>query len=1044
MIKSIFSKRMLLIIVAFLTLGTIEAQIVVTGKVTESETGETLPGVNIIVVGTLNGTVTDTDGNFNLTVNKENPSLRFSYLGYTSIDVPVGDQRILSVSLEQDLAELDEVVVVGYGTTRRRDIISAQTSVKGEELAQGNPTSIQDALAGKAAGVQISQGAGGPGGGFNVLIRGGSSITAGNDPLYVLDGIPILINNSDPSSNPLADISPNNIESIEILKDASATAIYGAKGANGVIIINTKKGSLEPKFSLNHSTSYSKMTNVPQVLQPDEYAEFMMNKYFNDLITQGPTVRGSYEYWKNVIDSSKVGTIWIDEITQPSFSNNTNFSFSGGGTNNSKYSLSAGYLNDQGILIGSHFKRINIDASIAQGFKRGTIGATLRVSDSDKKGFYEQRDGSIPFYQSGGEANVVKRALQTNPFLPRDFNLAELDEGDGTSSWNGDNLITYINEVEIFSTGRRILANVYLNYELVNNLKFYSSYGMNALNTNNGQYFPSTVQAGRSKNGTSSQWGSNYIGWVYLASLNYSNDFGEHHFDALAAFEALGNENKFMSVRVDQFSNEILGNNSWNSAVGTYTPNKATSSDGMLSYFGRLQYSYQNKYLFTTTFRADGSSKFGKSNKWGYFPSVALGWIVSDEDFMNAIPSINNLKIRASYGITGNSQIPAYFSLARISGGNFWENYVFDGNKAIGYRIIGLANPELKWEKTAQYNVGFDLSMFKNRIQLVGEYYYKLTSDLLLSKPMPLYSGLPEAVVNSGSISNEGIEFTLTTFNVSKSNFSWNTSLTFTRNNTIILELGGIDNEEFYTSLMNYQVKNDIVLREGESIGTFYGYVQDGLYNNSVEAANSSDPDIYTPNPGYGKVLDVNQDGRITTADRVIIGNTTPEFTGGISNSVRYKNLDLTVYFRYSYGNDIINGNIAYIDRAGMHNWNTLKPIANNVWFPNNPQGNTTGTIPEGTWGTIMRSDYVEDGSYLNCEYINLGYSLSNGISNYIDKLRLYVGVRNPFIFTRYSWFNPDVNTRNASLNIARIGPGIDVGTYPRTLTYTAGITLDF
>ncbi|TRX70389.1 TonB-dependent receptor [Carboxylicivirga sp. M1479] len=998
----------------------------VSGKVIDHENEEPIPGVSIIIEGTTTGTITDINGDYSIKVDDVESKLVFSFIGFKDQTVVVGNQILINISLKSDMTDLDEVVVVGYGTMKKRDLTGAVASVKGSSMEKGSPLTMQSALAGRAAGVQITQTDNSPGAGVKVLIRGGSTLTGGNEPLYVIDGFPILPDDSNPNQNPLADLNPNDIESMEILKDASSTAIYGAQGANGVIIITTKLGKAgKPSIDVNYSYGLSEMTNVPNILTPDEYLDWQIEK---GPITQFYDPNVYTEAWQEIKDSGQKGSVWIDRITRQAETHRADISFSGG-DEGMKYRLSGSYLGQEGVLVNSDFNRFNFNANLEQKIgKKIRIGATMKYSMTQANGMVNSWD----------ESSVTKTALQLNPFMPDDFDINDFPDDDETYTWNNENVLTYMNEVDLSTGTERMIGNMFFEYKIMNGLNFYTSYGLNSFNDNYEEFFPSSVRRGNNVGGFANFRNRKMLSTSYQARLNFNKSVKRHYFNATAVFEANTFEQVDKRFGAQGFEEESRGKYDLSSATTAYFPSNIYSDNSMLSYLGRFGYSYNGRYLLTASFRADGSSKFGKNNKWGYFPSAALGWLASEEEFIKNLNTFDLLKFRLSYGVTGNNQIPTYQSLARLT----TEKYIFNDGLYVGMVPGSIANPDLKWETTQQYNVGLDLGFFKNRLLVTAEAYYKETNDLLLEVQLPTTSGFTNALQNIGAISNKGFELAINTVNIDKGHFKWSSALTFSMNRSEVLDLGE-KKEMFFTRNFYHKVRDEVIVRVGEPVGRFYGYVEDEVLNSENEIANSPRMQNLENIVGQVKLKDVNGDGVVNANDKVLIANTTPDFIGGLNNEFNYKNFDLSFFLRWSYGNDVINGNVTFLDRVGVGNWNTLQGYADNAFSPLNPKGTVHGSVPD-TYSTLMRSSYVEDGSFLKCDFISLGYSLPDHLLSNINvkKLRVYARVDNPFMITRYSWFDPEVSTGWGT--VAKVGPGVDLGTYPRAVTYTLGASISF
>ncbi|PWD99495.1 SusC/RagA family TonB-linked outer membrane protein [Marinilabilia rubra] len=1010
----------------FIPISAYSQERVVTGRVIDKENQEPIPGVSIVIEGTSTGTITDMDGNYSLEVDGPDTKMTFSFIGFEAQTVEVGTQQQIDISLRPDIVDLDEVVVVGYGTMKKRDLTGAVASVKGSSMDKGSPVSMQSALAGRVAGVQVTQTDNGPGAGVKVLIRGGSTLTGGNQPLYVIDGFPIVPDDSNPNQNPLADLNPNDIESMEILKDASSTAIYGAEGANGVIIITTKLGKAgRPSIDVNYSYGLSEMTNVPNILSPDEYLNWQIEK---GPITQfyDPTVYTGA--WQQIKDSGQPGNVWIDRITRQGETHKADVSFSGG-SEGMQYRLSGSYLGQEGVLQNSDFERFNLNANLEQEIgKRIKIGASLKYSKAESNGMVNSWD----------ESAVVKTAFQINPFMPEDYDIDQIDEEAETYTWNNENVLTYMDEVDISSATERMIGNMFFQYKIANGLNFYTSYGLNSFSDDSHEFYPSSVRRGYRVGGFANFRNRKMLNTAYQARFNFNKRVNDHSFNVTTVFEAKKFEMTDKRFGAEGFEDESRGVYDLSSVVTPYFPSNIYSDNSMMSYMGRLGYNYKGKYLLTASFRADGSSKFGENNKWGYFPSAAIGWLASEEGFIKDLNTFDLLKLRLSYGVTGNNQIPTYQSLANLS----TEKYVFDESVYVGMVPGRIANPDLKWETTQQYNVGMDLGFFKNRLLVTAEAYYKETNDLLLEVQLPNTSGFNTAIQNVGSISNKGFELAINTVNIDNKDFKWTTAFTYSLNRSEVLDLGERD-EMFFSRKFYHKIEDEVVIRVGEPVGRFYGYIEDEVLNSENEIANSPDMVMLENEVGQVKLKDVNGDGVVTPADKVLIGNTTPDFIGGLNNEFNYKNFDLSFFLRWSYGNDVINGNVSFLDRVGRGNWNTLQGYADHAYSPLNPEGTVHGSVPD-TYSNLMRSSYVEDGSFLKCDYITLGYTLPKPILTRVNvnKLRVFARVDNPFMITRYSWYDPEVSTGWGT--VAKVGPGVDLGSYPRSTTYTLGASISF
>ena len=1008
------------------------AQTTIEGFVNDVK-GLPLPGANVIIKGTKNGVLTDFDGIFKIKA-KIGDVLIISSIGFDKKEIKIQGNSIKIVLGELNEA-LNEVVVVGYGSVKKKDLTGAVSSVRATSIEKGDPIDLQTALSGRVAGLQITQNDNGLGSGVKAIIRGGSSLTSGNQPLYIIDGFPIVPDDN-VSSNPLSDLDPGQIKSIEVLKDASATAIYGARGSNGVIIITTKLGKEgKPVITATLSSGTSFVSKFPRTLTDLEYLDRqIIEDKINYLMSDD--MNNFRSDWQDRKDRNERGVDWAKEATQLASTQRIDLSIGGGTKEGLNYQISGNFLDQEGVVIYTNFKRYNLNSNLVQ-----SIGSNTRIGTNIKLAFSKNIGRSLDKDADG----IFKKIFSTNPFQPVNFQLGqdtsiepELDTGDN------ENVITYLKEVKNETQSTRVIGNLFYETKLDSNLTFYTSYGFNRGYINNQIFLPSTVLKGYRQNGIAEFEKIETINQVFETRLNYKKEFDKHNINATAVGEFSDNLKSISTYGATGFSNQTGGFNNLSSATIATLPKNNIAKDNLMSFLGRVAYGYNNKYLLTTSIRADGSSKFGNENKWGYFPSVALGWTLSEESIIKNMNIFDNFKLRASYGVTGNNQIPAYSSIGLIGAANYVFNDVFYS----GIAQNSVSNPGLKWETTAQYNYGIDLGFFKNRLNITAEFYSKKTTDLLLDVQLPLSSGYETGLKNIGSFSNKGFELTVNSVNIDKNDFKWRSDFTFSFNRNKVLDLG--DKFEFYFNANVFPSKfmNEILIRVGESTGIYYGYIEDQIINNQTEAANSPLQDVLIEdlnNNGQVKIYDVNGDGIIDTNDKVPIANTNPDFIGGLNNEFTYKNFDFSFFLRFSYGNDVINGNIGNLDKGGINNWNTLKSMSDNSYSAAyNPTGTFHGENSNGNYSSLFRSAYVEDGSFLKCDYITLGYAIPKSISDKLNlnKFRLFARINNPFMITRYSWFDPEVNAIGGTAG--RVGGGVDLGSYPRSTSITLGLSLNF
>ncbi|MBN8824987.1 MULTISPECIES: TonB-dependent receptor [unclassified Spirosoma] len=984
------------------------------GTVT-SETGETLPGVTIAVKGTTIGTTTNESGQYNLSVPDGNVTLVFSSVGYEKQEQSVGNKTVINVVLKADMKALNEVVVVGYGTQQRKDLTGSVGSVKGKELENLPVRGPLEALQGRIAGVQITNNSGAPGSAPNVRIRGVTSLNAGNDPLYIVDGVPI--------TGDISVVNPNDIQSMEVLKDASATAIYGARGANGIIIVTTKRGK-SGKTAINLSAYTGVMDVRRKIPMLDAYQE-------RDYILNANANAGTQEVRLGLDTLFRNGvavynTNWQDEIYQQGAVSNYEISLRGG-NDKTTYAASLGYFNQKGVVISSGYDtyrgRFSIDHRASDRFK---TGANILLSTG-------KRD-RVP---EGDDLNaIIPNAMRNLPFSP---------------VYNPDGSYTFLDQIQRpnpvglamltswFTVNNRLVGNIYGDYDLWKGLTLRSTLNIDYSGTRDERFTPSTIQGGSARPGTASY--GDVFTWVNENTLNYSHSIGQHSFSGLLGYSVQESKSFNLSAAASQGATDNI--TTLNAAASPTAASSSKTSWGLVSYFARLNYSYNDKYLLAATLRRDGSSRFGADKRYGLFPSVSAGWRISQESFMRNIPIITDLKLRASIGVVGNQSISDFGSQGLYSTGS---NYI---GKA-GIALSAIPNPSLSWESTTQSDIGLDVSLLNNRINLTADAYLKRTNALLLSVNLPTTTGFGSALQNVGNTQNKGLEFSITSQNIigGANGFSWTTSfnIAFNRNKILSLSNNNADIIQTSADATFYGSAPQGLGRVGEPIGVFFGQRYTGrVYATSEEAKAANMRDGSASGPLYvaGDMIyiDTNGDGIINDADRTIIGNANPKHIGGITNTFTYKGFDLSVFMQWSYGNDIFNETREASNRSFVYNAATTEVLRS--W---RKEGDVTD-VPRGTPSTIGRngfpsSRWLEDGSYLRVKTATLGYTFPSALLKRvkIDNLRLYVSGQNLFTFTKYSGMDPEVNFRS-SLPLLQ---GIDLGTYPQVRTITFGLNLGF
>ncbi|UII75400.1 TonB-dependent receptor [Flagellimonas sp. HMM57] len=976
-----------------------ELQQTVMGTVTD-QNNVPLPGVTILVKGTTSGTVSDIDGKYTIDTASDGV-LAFSYIGFRSIEVPVRGQSVIDVTLEEDLENLDEVVIIGYGSVKKSDLTGSVSSLSDESFNTGAQVSVEQLIQGRAAGVQITQANAQPGGAFSIRIRGATSITAGNEPLFVIDGLP---------SQPQNAINPGDIESIEILKDASATAIYGSRGANGVVLITTKQGKAG-KLRVDYETyaGFQEVENRLDLLNTQEYISFI-NGIRAD---QGQEPQFSPED----ITAIGAGTDWQDAIFRSAFVQNHQFSVSGG-SEQTKFYTSLNYFDQDGVVISSGIKRYTGRVNINHTGDRFNFGVNLNTSVvvSD----------NVPL---GNGINIgagtIGTALQFDP------TLAIFDEnGDYVQSPNLDlnNPVALAETIEPRSETDRTFGTFFAEYEFFKGFSAKANFGVNRRNIRSDFYAAPVTKRGQLGNGSASINHARNTSYLAELTASYDKTFGEDHsLNALAGisyqeFNFQGFNAGSQNFPTDQFGTDNLGAGD----LETYTVGSSRNKNQLLSYIGRANYIYKDRYLVTATVRADGSSRFGEDNKYGYFPSVALGWKMNNESFLQNATAISNLKLRVSYGITGNQEIGNYTSLVLLGTSG---DAVFDGERFTSIAPSNLANPDLRWEETAQFNVGLDFGLFNNRISGTLDYYTKETSDLLLNLPIPLTTGFGFTQENVGDTSNRGFEVLLETQNI-VGDFNWTSTFNFATVRNEVTNLGELP----FILQGNLRFLNDFtILREGDPLNSYWGYRTEGIFQNQEEIDASAQPGA---SPGDLKFVDTNEDGSIDPEDRVILGNPFPSFTLGLNNSFSYKGFTLDFFFEGVFGNELLN--FTRVDSESPFSLlRNRQSFVQDRWTPDNTDSQNPSFLTS-LGGRAVNDRVVEDGSYIRLRNLRIGYTFPNGSIKGIERLGIFANAQNVFTITDYSGFNPDVSSFGTS-NLR-----LDYNAYPLARIITLGFNIGF
>lgn len=1012
----------------------------ITGTVTD-EKGEALPGVTIKLKGTNSVTLTNGKGVFEFSIPELKGVLQFFYIGFITKEVPITSSTTYNVKLIPSLSVLDEVVVVGYGTTKKHDLTSSVAQVNVADLQKAPVASFEEALAGRVAGVQVSASDGQPGSNLQIVIRGNNSVTQSNSPLYVIDGFPI----EDPENNI---INPAEIESIDILKDASATAIYGARGANGVIIITTKKGKTgAPKITYENYSGLQNNIRQQEMMSAYDFVKYQIE--FNPAVYTPMYLKDGrdLEYYKGV-----EGINWQDKIFQTGTIQNHFLSVSGG-TDKSKYAISGSILNQEGVIINSGFKRyqgrINLDQTITAKFK---IGINTSYSATKTYGTVSAEQNASPtaslMYSVWGYRPLTGDPLKDEQLIEEPFD----PDVNPAAEYRINPVLSTRNEYNP-SFVNALLVNAYTEYKFLNNFTFKMTGGITKRTTRKEIFNNSNTRAGNPLSNSNGINGSIYnydvTNLLNENTLTFKKRLnGVHNIEALGGFTL--QDNTFMSsgFGATQLPNESLGISGLEEGT-PYRLLSGSSRSTLMSFLSRVNYSYKSKYLFTASLRADGSSKFAVGNKWAYFPSTSFAWKLGEEGFMEKASYISNAKIRASYGLTGNNRVNdfAYLSSLQI---NSNSGYNFNNAALNGMIPNLLGNKDLKWETTAQTDIGLDVGFLENRISLIADYYYKETFDLLLNASLAPSQGFLNGVRNVGKVSNRGFEFTINTVNIKSKDFSWNTSFNISFNKNKVLELTEQDPAILSRITWgNFNNAYPYIAIPGHPVAQFYGYVWDGVYQYSDFNQLSNGSYVLKDNipnngqsratvqPGFIKYKDINGDGQVDGLDQTIIGDPNPVHTGGFSNNFTYNGFDLNVFFQWSYGNDLLNAN--RIEFEGGENRPALNMFATyaNRWTPENQTNDMYKVYGQGP--LVYSSRTIEDGSYLRLKTVALGYTLNSSFlkKNKINSFRVYISAQNLFVWTKYSGLDPEVSTRPSALT-----PGFDWSAYPKARTITFGLNL--
>jgi len=1023
---------------------------IITGTVVD-ERGEPIIGANVVEKGSTNGVITDMDGNFSLSVS-DIATLQVSYIGYIAQEVFVKNQISIQIVLREDSQALEEVVVIGYGVAKKKDLTGAVSQLSSSKIKDLKVTHPTQALAGQMAGVQVQQAGGMPGEAATIHIRGAGSLSASSAPLYVVDGYPLGEQN-------LNAINPNDIESIEVLKDASASAIYGSRAANGVVLVTTKSGKAG-KVSINLDVYYGfqDISKRMDLLDAQEFVMLSKEAFNNNYVSRVPGASASdpldirpagnrYRYPAIYDDAEAIarmgkGTDWQDEIFRTAPIQNYQLSVTGG-DEKSRYMFSAGYFKQDGVIIGSDYERFSARAKIDSEFTKW-----LKVGINIAPTYMKSTRITEGHWSAYG---VVLAALSNGPIMP-----VRNEDGSWSSQAEyavaGDGLVGITNPVanalgiETKDTNLRLFANMYAEVSLMKNLKLKSTLGADVKEYRHNLFWPSDVPA----SGVVAPLPSSYrhardeteevINWLNENTISYFESFGKHEIDAVAGLTTQKNVFRSNKARGTDFPDDIIRTIN-NAKVKTSDSDKNEWS--LLSYLARVNYRYNNRYYLTASIRADGSSRFGKNNRYGYFPSASVAWRISQEEFMEKIDWLSDMKIRASYGLTGNNSIPNYGSIGTM--GNY--NYVFgtgSGNVITGSSPKSFSNADLTWEKTKQFDLGFEISVFNSRLSFIFDYYKRKTTDLLLNVDIPTITGFDKSWRNIGKIDNEGFEFSINTINVTNKDFTWQTNLNMSTNSNKVVALGPSGDPIYGDGGSG----TSHITMIGKSMGSFFGYKQIGVYMNQADLDNS--PRMSNSAVGDVKYADINGDGVINADDRTILGNNNPKFTWGMTNQFTYKSFDLGIVLQGVHGRDILHlGKRFYENLEG--NMNQLRTTLNRWQSEENPGNGKMPRMNSLTTGqnNAVSSRWIEDASFVRINNITLGYTLPQLLAQKcsMQNARVYVSIQNLATFTGYTGYNPETSYTKDYYTADRnavLAPGTDYGIYPLNRTFTLGVNVTF
>ena len=1021
----------------------LQAQNITVKGVVVDETDTPLIGATVMVKGASTGAITDFDGNFTLTTSKGS-IISFSYIGYKTQEIKYTGQSPMNVKMVPDNKTLDEVVVVGYGSMKRGDLTGSVASVASKDIEGYKSSSVMGALGGQIAGVQITQTDGTPGAGFNINIRGVGTLTGDASPLYIVDGF--QVDNIDYLSN-------SDIESIEVLKDASSAAIYGARAANGVVMVSTKSGKVgRPVINYNGSASYRKISKMLDVLSPYEFVKLqgeIKPEYANSYYKSGNDDNGNPYRYQSLDDYIGVsGVNWQDETFNPTWSQDHSLSIMGG-TEDTKYNASFSRYIENGIFKNSGFNKTTGKFRLDQKLSKSlSFNFTVNYALTNREGVGTSGDS--------GRFNMLAQILSARPTgglkLTDEELLASAIDPEMLESGESLAQVNPVKQTESVTNNKRAemwSGNASATWQIIKGLTFKTSGTYNTTNNRTDIFYKDGSKEAY-RNGQK-PYGRTQMGrdvrWTNSNNLTWKQKVKKHNYDIMLGHEVSFKSTEYLLGEAMDFPFDNLGNDYLGLGATPSRVESSYSEKTLLSFFARGNYNYDNRYLFTATVRADGSTVFSNKNKWGFFPSFSAAWRVSEEAFMKDVEWVSNFKVRLGWGIVGNDRISNYLSMDLYEA----NKYGIGNNTVTVLTPKQLKNANLKWEGASSVNLGVDLGFFDNRLNVTADFFIKDTKDLLLAQSLAHVTGFDSQMQNIGKIQNKGIELSFNSTNIQTRNFTWQTNfnISFIKN-TLKGLASGVESMYARSGFDSNFTAYDYIATVGQSLGLIYGYEFDGIYQSSdfyttpdnqliLKEGITNNARYGTVKPGVVKYKDQDGDGIITTNDRTVIGNAMPKWYGGITNTFNYKGIDFSFMFQFNYGNDIYNATRLYATQSRSGRRNMLAEVADR-WSPTNASNKVPSQ--DGYIVNDVYSRFIEDGSFLRLKNITLGYTLPHKWTRkfHASKLRIYATGQNLFCISGYSGYDPEVNSASSN----PMTPGLDWGAYPKSRVFTFGIDLQF